>query len=147
METVVEQKKDVPYWMEHKPNAMFKIDAEEEPDKKFFKWWCIFLTPFVKLTPKEIDLIASFLKQRYELSKVISDPAIVDSQLMSNATKEKVIKECNITLAHFYVIMSNLRKNQIITEAGINPRLIPNIRKGDNGYFQLLILFKDPEIK
>ena len=143
----VEQKKDVPYWMEHKPNAMFKIDAEEEPDKKFFKWWCIFLTPFVKLSPREIDVVASLLKQRHELSKKILDPSLIDSQLMTNSTKEKVVMECGITPSHYDVIKSNLKKNHIITEAGINPRLIPNIRKDDNGYFQLLILFKDQDIK
>jgi hypothetical protein len=142
-----QQTKDVPYWMEHKPNAMFSIDAEKDPDKRFFKWWCIFLTPFVKLTPKEIDLIASLLKQRYELSKKISDPSLVDSLLMSKEVQNKVIEECHITQSHFYVITSNLRKNNILTPSGINPKLIPNIRRDDNGYFQLLILFKDPEIK
>lgn len=38
--------------------------------------------------------------------------------------------------------MSNLRKNKVIIGNNINPRLIPNIRKDDNGCFQLLILFK-----
>ena len=144
MEKTVQSQKEEWNWTRHKPNSL--INVEGTPDKNFFKWWCIFLTPFVKLTPKEIDIIASFLKHRHELSKKILDPALIDSQLMSNDTKNKVIEECNITLAHFYVIMSNLRKNNIITESGINPRLIPNIRKDDNGYFQLLILFKDSEI-
>jgi len=39
--------------------------------------------------------------------------------------------------------MSNLRKNGIIVDNIINPRLIPNIRLDEEtGYFQLLLLFK-----
>jgi hypothetical protein len=124
-----------------KPNNV--ISVPHGINSGFFKWWCIFLKPFVPLTPKEIDVIASFLKQRYELSKIISDAAILDEQLMSESTKMKVLEECGITKQHFYVIMSNLRKNNVITPSGINPRLIPNIREDDNGVFQLLILFRD----
>ena len=112
----------------------------------FFKWWCLFLKPFINLTPRERDVIASFLNQRWELSKKTSDPAILDTMVMSNDTKSKVIAECGITQAHFYVVMSNLRKNKIIVNNVINPRLIPNIRKDDNGYFQLLVLFKDSQL-
>jgi hypothetical protein len=38
--------------------------------------------------------------------------------------------------------MSNLRKSKVIDKNKINPRLIPNIRQTDGGYFQLMILFK-----
>ena len=128
-------------WKTRKPNNILVVNAG--PDTGFFKWWCIYMRPMVKLTDKEIDVVSNFLKQRWELSKVIADPAILDSQLMSNDTKDKVIAECNITKQHFYVLMSSLRKNNVITETGINPRLIPNIRKNDDGSFQFLILFKD----
>ena len=96
----------------------------------------------ILLTEKEIEVISCFLKQRWELSKKISDPAILDSQVMSNDTKQKVIEECGMTLQHFYVVMSNLRKNKVIINNTINPRLIPS-RLDDSGVFQLLILFKD----
>lgn len=129
-------------WKKRIPNNMLVINAG--PESGFFKWWCTYMTPMVKMTPKEIDVVSSFLKQRWELSKVITDPAVLDSQLMSNATIDKVIKECKITRSHFYVLMSNLRKNKVITPSGINPRLLPNIQKDSNGIFQFLILFKDP---
>ncbi len=128
-----------------KPNNIVTVPTSL--DLEFFKWWCIFLRPFINLTNREIDVIASFLKQRWELSKNISDPAILDTMVMSEATKNKVIEECNITQSHFYVVMSNLRKNNIIVNNTIHPRLIPNIRKDDNGCFQLLILFKDKKKK
>ena len=124
-----------------KPNNIVTVPTTLDTD--FFKWWCVFLRPFINLTNREIDVIASFLKQRWELSKYISDPTILDAMVMNDDTKKKVIEECNITLQHFYVVMSNLRKNKVITGNSINPRLIPNIRQDDNGTFQLLILFKE----
>nr|DAG87461.1 MAG TPA: hypothetical protein [Crassvirales sp.] len=113
----------------------------------FFRWWCTFLKSFISLTPRELDVTASFLKQRWELSKSTDDPSILDEMVMSESTKKKVIEECEITKQHFYVVMSNLRKNKVIINDKINSRLIPNIRKDDNGCFQLLILFKDNKKK
>lgn len=127
-----------------KPNNVIPITVTM--GLEFFKWWCLILKPFINLTNREREVIASFLNQRWELSKNISDPAILDTMVMSEATKSKVIAECNITQAHFYVVMSNLRKNKVIQNNVINPRLIPNIRKDDNGYFQLLVLFKDNQL-
>lgn len=124
-----------------KPNNIMTVPTAIGLD--FFKWWCIFLKPFIKLTNRERDVIASFLNQRWELSKNINNPAILDTMVMSDTTKNKVIEECHITQQHFYVVMSNLRKNKVIENDIINPRLIPNIRKDDDGCFQLLILFKD----
>ena len=124
-----------------KPNNIVTVPTAVDTD--FFKWWCVFLRPFVNLTNREIDVIASFLKHRWELSKHISDSSILDTVVMGEETKKKVMEECNITLQHFYVVMSNLRKNKVIVNNIINPRLIPNIRQSDNGCFQLLILFKD----
>ena len=124
-----------------KPNNIVTVPTSLDTD--FFKWWCTFLRPFINLTNREVDVVASFLRQRWELSKSISDPALLDTMVMDESTKYKVIEECNITQQHLYVVMSNLRKHQIIINNVINPRLIPNIRQDDNGTFQLLILFKD----
>lgn len=123
-----------------KPNNIVTVPTGSEDD--FFRWWCVFLRPFINLTNREIDVITSFLKMRLELSKHITDSTILDSVLMSEETKRKVVKECNLTAQHFYVLMSNLKKNKVIINDTLNPRLIPNIRKDDNGCFQLLVLFK-----
>lgn len=128
----------------HKPNNIVIVPVESG-NSSFFKRWCIFLRPFINLTNREIDVMAEFLKQRYELSKIISDQAVLDTMVMSDETKRKVIDACNITQQHFYVVMSNLRKNNVIVGNTINPRLIPNIREDDKGCFQLLILFKDKQ--
>lgn len=127
------------------PNNLIKVPVTSKKD--FFKWWCIFLRPFVNLTNREIDVVSSFLKQRWELSKIVSDPAILDTMVMSDDTKKKVMEECNITLQHFYVVMSNLRKHKVLKGTIINPRLIPNIRETDNDCFELRIIFKQEETK
>lgn len=108
---------------------------------KFFRYWFEFLLPFHNLTSREIDVIAAFVKQRYQLSKVIKDDNILDKVIMSEDIKKKVREECNITLPHFQVIMGKLRKNKVIIDGKINPRFIPNIDE-ETGYFQLLLLFE-----
>lgn len=110
-------------------------------NSKFFRYWFEFLQPFHKLTEREIDVITSLVKQRYELSKVIKDDEILDRVTMSEDTKRKVREECNMTLPHFQVIMGKLRKSKVIIDNRINPRFIPNIRE-DSGTFQLLLLFE-----
>ena len=108
---------------------------------KFFRYWFEFLEPFHNLTSREIDVIAAFVKQRYQLSKVIKDDNILDKVIMSEDIKKKVREECNITLPHFQVIMGKLRKNKVITHGKINPRFIPNIHEAART-FQLLLLFE-----
>ena len=122
-----------------KPNNIIRIPCSL--DKSFFRLWLKFLEPFHKLTDREIDVITSFIKQRYELSKVINDNNILDKVTMSEDTKKKVREECNITLPHFQVIMGKLRKNKVIVDGKINPKFIPNINE-ETDTFQLLLLFE-----
>lgn len=125
--------------MKWKPNSSLRIPTSL--NGKFFRYWFEFLKPFHNLTDREIDVISSFVKQRYALSKVISDPEILDRETMGEVTKRKVREECNISLAHFQVIMGKLRKSKVIENGKINPKFIPNIIEGDNN-FTLLLLFE-----
>lgn len=109
-------------------------------DGKFFRYWFEFLTPFHNLTEREMDVITSFVKQRYELSKVIKDNEILDKVTMSEDTKKKVREECDISLPHFQVIMGKLRKNKAIIDGKINPRYIPSVDE-ENGSFKMMLLF------
>ena len=120
-----------------KPNNIVRIPCSLSGS--FFRYWFKFLEPFHKLTDREIDVITSFVKQRYELSKDTKDNEILDKVTMSEDTKKKVREECNITLPHFQVIMGKLRKNKVIIDGKINPRFIPNIDE-ETGTFQLLLL-------
>ena len=123
----------------NKPNNVVQVNATLNLD--FFKKWFIFLKPFHGLTDRETDIIACFAKERYELSKIISDEGYLDKAVMNEDTKKKVREECGITLPHFQVIMGKLRKNKVIVDGKINPRFIPNIDE-ETGTFQLLLLFE-----
>ena len=140
MEPEVKPKKEGWNWAKHRPNNCLNIPVTSQKD--FFKWWCVMQCPFVPLTNRESDVVSAFLYERFELSKIVQDQEILDSQLMSDRVKERVMEACHITKAHFYVVMSALRKKHVVSEYGIHPKLIPNIRPDDNGYFQLLVLFK-----
>jgi hypothetical protein len=109
-------------------------------DGKFFRYWFEFLQPFHNLTEREMDVITSFVKQRYELSKVIKDNEILDKVTMSEDTKKKVREECDISLPHFQVIMGKLRKNKVIIDGKINPRYIPSVDE-ENDSFKMMLLF------
>lgn len=123
----------------YKPNNAFKIPFATRLE--FFKWWCIVLRPFIPLTDRESDVVAGFLNQRWELmhNNHIEDPAILDTLMMSSSTLDAVVKECNITKQHFYVVMSSLKKKKVI-DGHLDPRLIPCMDIEDN--FKLTFLFK-----
>ena len=116
------------------------ITIPTSTEGKFFKYWFEFLRPFHKLTDREIDVIASFVRHRYNLSKVIKDQDILDKVTMGEDTKRKIREDCNITQAHFQVIMTKLKKSKVIDKGKINPRFIPRL-EGDDKNFQLLLSF------
>lgn len=123
--------------MEVAANSIVRIPTSLE---KFFRYWFEFLKPFHGLTDREMDVITAFTYERFKLSKVISDQNILDKVVMSEDTKKRVREQCNITLAHFQVIMGKLRKNKIIIDNRINPRFIPSIKEEFN-QFKLMLLF------
>lgn len=106
----------------------------------FFKYWFEFLRPFHKLTDREIEVIASFVKYRYELSKVITDQDLLDRVTMSDDTRKKVKEDCNISNTYLQVIMTKFKKTKIIEDGKINPKFIPRIDPDSNS-FQLLLSF------
>lgn len=122
-----------------KVNKVIRIPASL--DGSFFIRWFEFLRPYHKLTDREIEVIASFVKQRYELSKAVSDPVILDRITMSEETKRKVREDCKISQAHFQVIMTKLKKSKMIENGTINPKFIPMITEGDSS-FNLLLSFE-----
>lgn len=121
-----------------KPNNVVLINESKE---SFFRRWLDFLRPFHKLTDRECDVAAAFIRLRWELSKSINDPDILDRVLMSNDSKKQVRDMSGVTLQHFQVIMSKLKKNGLIVDDKINPKFIPNI-EADEDSFKLLLYFK-----
>lgn len=108
---------------------------------RFFRYWVDFLHPYHKLTNRESEVITALLKERYNLSKKVSDPEILDTILMSDDIQRRVREECGMSRSHFQVIMGKLKKSGILENNKINPKFIPNIREDENS-FQLLLLFE-----
>ena len=124
--------------MKNKPNNIVRVPCSLSGS--FFRYWFMFLKPFHNLTDREIDVITCFVKQRYELSKVISDEDVLDKVVMNEDTKRNVREECQVSLPHFQVIMGKLRQNNVIVNGKINPKFIPRIKEDSNS-FQLLLYF------
>lgn len=110
--------------------------------KDFYKKWCTFLRPIIKLTNREIDIVASFLEIREEYSKSITDQGMLDKIIMSEETRRRVMKECGITSQYFCCVMSKLRENGVIIDKAINPLLIPNIKEESRSFYLGIIFEK-----
>ena len=110
---------------------------------KFFRIWIEFLTPLHNLTNREKDVVAAFIKARFELSKSISDPVWLDKVVMSDEIKSKVKEECGVSDAFFQVILGKLKKTGVILEGKINPKFIPKITPDSTSY-SLMLLFSIP---
>lgn len=108
---------------------------------KFFRIWIEFLTPLHGLTNREKDVVASFLKNRFELSSAIKDDVLLDKWLMSDDVKTKVKEECKVSEAFFQVILGKLRKTNVIVNGRINKKFIPKGLDTDSDAFKLLLYF------
>lgn len=125
--------------MEKKPNNVIALKGSLSG--KFFKLWLEFLRPIHKLTERETDVLAAFLKHRFELSKVVNDQEVLNKLTMSEDIKKKVKDDCGISQAHFQVIMTKLKKSKVIDNGKIEPRFIPRVKQGATD-FQLLLAFE-----
>lgn len=114
------------------------------PDGDFFRVWVEFLRPVHKLPGREMDVLAAFLKRRYELSKIISNDDLLDKVLMSEDTKKEIKNELGITAKYFPVIMSNLRKKGVIQNNKIFLKLIPTLTPEGTG-LMIHFDFKDEQ--
>ena len=97
------------------------------PEGDFFRYWVDFLRPLHELTNREMDVLAEFLKTRYNLNKEIINDDRLDRVLMSEETKRSIRTTCGVSPKHFQVIMSKFRKNGVIRDNKIYQRLIPTI--------------------
>lgn len=125
------------------PNNVIRIPCTL--DGKFFRHWFEFLSPYHNLTKREIDVAVAILQHRFKLSKVITDQELLDKILMNEDTKRTIREELGLSLAHFQIILTKLKKVNVIVDNKVNPKFIPKIREGEK-YFQLLLLFDLNEV-
>lgn len=97
--------------------------------KQIFRFWLEFLKPYHKLRQKEIEALALMLYYRYELSREVSNPDLVNKLLFSTDTR----KQIRVDLGYmdpkvFNNLLTALRKKKVLTKGNvINPGLIPNM--------------------
>ena len=108
---------------------------------EFFKDWLEFIKPVHKLTEREQDVTAAFLRKRFELSEKINDPQILDQVLFSDKTKKKIMEEVGISVPHFQMLMGKLRKAGVIVSNTLNPKIVPILKREAND-FKLLVYFE-----
>lgn len=114
------------------------------PEGDFFRYWVEFQRPLHELTKREMDVLAEFLKVRYNLSKEIINSDRLDRVLMSEETKREIRRVCGIKAKHFQVIMSKFRKNGVIRDGKIRLNLIPTITEEGVG-LMVYFSFKDEQ--
>ena len=114
------------------------------PEGDFFRYWVEFLRPLHELTKREMDVLAEFLKVRYNLSKEIINSDRLDRVLMSEETKRDIRNTCGIKTKHFQVIMSKFKKNGVIKDGKIHLNLIPTITDEGVG-LMVYFSFKDEQ--
>lgn len=117
------------------------------PEGDFFKLWVEFLKPVHKLTEKEMEVLALYLKYRYTLGKKIRDPELLENQLMSLDTRKIIREQCGIKNRHLNVILSKFRKNGVIRNGRFYQRLIPSINKDGAGLVVLFSFKNEQHIK
>lgn len=120
------------------PNHIVKVPSSL--DTSFFKYWLMFLRPFHKMTEREMQIAAEFLKQRHLLSKDITNQSLLDEVVLNSDTKKKIIQTCGLSYANFQIVLGNLKKAKFIVNNKINMKFIPHIKEEENN-FQLLLVF------
>lgn len=121
-----------------KNTAVVRIPTSVDGD--FFRYYLELLAPIHKLTPRETDVFAAFLKERYRLSKIIPDDSIVSQLMMSTDTIRILQEKCEMSSSHFNVIFCKLRKLGFIKDGHVDSKYMPDIDK-DTDKFNLIFYF------
>lgn len=108
---------------------------------EFFRFWLNITCPFHNMTSREMDVVAYLLENRYRLSKFIKDDDLLEKVALNSDSRERARVAAGLSPSYFQIMMSTLRKNGVILEDRINPRIIPNLSWGDEVPFKLLLLF------
>lgn len=119
-------------------NSVIRIPSE--PGKEFFKMWLNFLRPFHGMSDRQVDVAATMLNIRFELSRVIKDDFLLEKICMSSDTRKRIEEECGLSPAHMQMLMTKFKRANFIVDGKINPKFIPRMIDGDEG-FKLMLFF------
>lgn len=119
-------------------DSVIRIPVTE--DSLYFSW-LYFIKPIHGLTMTEISVAASLLKHRSKLKAIINDQSILDRELLGKTIRDEIIKETGVTLKHYRMILTNLRKRKFLVDDCINVRYIPDVKENKND-FRVLLKFE-----
>jgi len=123
-----------------RPTNILKIKSSDY--NELFLNWFLILKPLHNLSNKECILASKLYKYRDELKEVILDKEILDTTILSDTYRKKIIEEMNITMIHLQVLLTSLRKKNVIIDNRLNPKFIPHIKDSE---LSLLIRFEIPD--
>ena len=119
------------------------ISVTTSMDISLFRSWLDFTAPLHNLTNKERAVMAAYLKEHFDLSKVITNDAILAQVLSSTTTKQKIMSACHLTSNNLQVTLHKFKEHNLMIDGRINPKLIPPITQEieDSGELRLMIRF------
>lgn len=95
---------------------------------QFINWYLTLFNGWLSLTAKEMLILAEFIKLRETLSKVITDPKILNDQLFSSASRKLVRETCEISSENlFNNYFGSLKKKGVIEPFGDSYKLSEHI--------------------
>lgn len=128
--------------MSLKPSCLIKVPSSVD-DGTFFHWWIRFLTPFHALTDREMDVAAALFHRRFELSKTVADPVLLDKLVLNADSRSVIEKRLNLKHGYMNTILTRLRRSGVVLEDRLNPKFIPDIKPDESGKAFSVLLFFD----
>lgn len=112
-------------------------------DVSFFRAWLDFTAPLHTLTNKERLVMAHYLKEHYDLNKVVTDDAILAQVLAGTSIKQKIMDACSLKASNLQVVLHKFKKLNLMIEGRINPKLVPAVTQEviESGEFRLMVRF------
>ena len=103
-----------------------------------FRRWLEFLSPFHHLTGREMDVATALLKERYALSKVISDNDLLERINKLDAFMKKrdengvrVIQKMGLTEAAIHLMSRQLELEKELNDVLVARYSIFDVKKGE----------------
>ena len=116
-----------------------RIQKVQTNVRNFFHHWVRFTEPFHGLGKTEKKVLAELLYYRYLLSQEVSSDKLLNKLLFDYDTKVKICERIGIPTTRLSLILSALRKDNIVIGKSLNKKFIPDINVGDD---EFILAFK-----
>lgn len=104
------------------------ITLKEKEDTDIFTIWVKILSPFIKTSDKEQELLAAILRKRHKLMQKVNDPELLNTILFSTETRAEIREELGYSTIGFTNILAYLKKRGLISKDNkITNHVIPDI--------------------